>query len=135
MATITQNWSNFAYVLVVFVLLSSVTHQNWTLKLHCIDVVKKKRTYDICNADKEIQKYFDIHQTLRSLYKYKNGRLFSSVWSLPCYLRIIKNKLSMCVCVMHIRRHSLLQRHYHICCMSMITLRFFGVVCSRCRIS
>ena len=40
----------FAYAMVVLILLSKVTHQNCTFKLHCIVVVKEKRVYDLYNT-------------------------------------------------------------------------------------
>ena len=39
------------------------------IKLHCIVGVKKKKTYDLCNAGSVNPKYFDdIPQTLLCLY-------------------------------------------------------------------
>ena len=74
MATIKLNWS-------------TATHQNRTF---IVVVVKKKRTYYLYNAGNENQKYFNILQTLPTLYvwvqfyqyNHKNCRLISSVFSM-----------------------------------------------------
>ena len=55
-------------MLVIFVLLSTATLQNWTFKQHCIVVVKNWKTYDLCNRGSENLKYFDIRQILPIIY-------------------------------------------------------------------
>ena len=81
----------FEHMLVVFVLLSTETHQNWILKLYCIVVIKKKLTKDLCNAEKKSKIFWyssNSSQSIRACEYNFTNILTKNASLLPSFLLI-----------------------------------------------